>query len=214
MSNTESPSSSAVPLTQNPLARVAALALALGTGIVAVALALPAALPASESGVEPRATSVPDRTSEAAVAPGSTPARASEEHSEPSTAKAIRSVVAALTADGDVPEQGSSRMPRPSSAGRIYQGSVDDTSIMTVYAASGAPQAALAAYTAVLKEHGFTFADQRPATDDAADRNAPVPTAKTVRVFTKGELEALVTVSQGEASALLTVIEGPRRGRS
>lgn len=206
-------------LTTSPLVRVAALAVALGAGVAVVFLAFPALIPGSEATSETPVATAPSSPSPRAAPAVTAAVHAGDEPSDPGTTKAIRSVVAALTADGEVADDGSSHMPRPSASSRIYQGSVDDTSTMTVYAATGAPQAALAAYTKALKAQGFTFSDLKPAKDttapdEATDPDQPVVIAKTVRVFVKGDLEALVTVSQGETSALLTVIEGPRRSKS
>lgn len=204
-------------LTKNPLARVAALAIALGAGIAVISLTVPVLGPGAESAPVAATQERTAAPASSAAAPGATNAPSAP--SEATTASAVRSVVAALTADEEVEDDGRSRMPRPASASRMYRGAVDEASTMTVYATSGAPQAALAVYTKTLEKQGFTFKDNRPLKgardpDETVDPDEPVAMAKTVRVFTKGDLEALVTVSQGETGALLTVIEGPRRGRS
>lgn len=230
MSTPAEPSSSASPsssLAKSPLARVAALAVALGGGIAVLALTLPVLSPAAESAPSSgpasattiaRASGSPATTGSAAAAAAAAAATASAT-SEASTDSAVRSVVAALTAEGDVDDSGRSRMPRPSASTRMYSGPVDAFSTMTVYATNGAPQAALAGYTKALEKQGFAFKDSKPRReakdpDEAVGADEPVAIAKTVRVFTKGDLEALVTVSQGESGALLTVIEGPRRSKS
>jgi hypothetical protein len=197
MSTAPETSTAYARLARSPIARVLALSVALGVGFASLSLAVPALAPRAEDAT---ALAEPSKEGKPTVAvPSADAASVTTE----TTAKAMQNLVTALASDEEIADDGRSRLPRPVASSRLYRGPVDDRSTMTVYAAPGGPADVLAGYTKVLEGQGFTFEDRSP------DR-----VAKPMRIFTKGDLEAIVTVGSGSSGALLTVIEGPRRAKS
>jgi|GEM_PF-6015562 len=200
-----------------PLLRVAALAVAVALGIGGVAFAMPAVVPAARASEAP--ASAVSETAAARPAP-----RAEPSASPTASPQMVQALAQAIATDTDVGDDVRSRMPRPAGGKRIHGLAIDDAQSLTVYEIAGSPEHAASSYASTLKAQGFAMKKHVPdvksapaaraaqADGEEAERQGDL--RKTAFVFTKGDVEAIVTASNGdEAGALLTVVEGPRRGR-
>ena len=194
-----------------PLLRVTALALAVGLGIAGVAFAMPVLMPDAKA--SPAAAEGSPKTkakAEAAVnvttpnAASGAPALAPRAPDPGNAAAAALPGLVTAIATGEEVEETSSVIPRPAGATRIYTAPLEETMTMTVYQTGTTPDQAITAYTASLKSKGFDWKKQA-AKEDEGDGSR-----KTAHLFTKGDVQAIVTVSPGESGALVTVVEGPK----
>jgi len=208
------------------LLRVAGLALVLGLGITGVAIAMPAIVPTdTKAPPMPASTEKPwgagadEEARVAAARAAAAPAGMTAPGSpvEVTADNALPGLVAAITTEGDVRQAPGSKVPRPEHTTRIYSASLDGAQTLTVYSGNGSYELAIAAYAKALKAQGYATTDMKERKDDGKAKDedgeeaAKIPKNKAVRLFTKGNSQAIVTASQSEdGAALISIVEGPK----